>query len=249
MLRPMPARPLATRGESPVPVYPEPAWQNGPSSRTRAQAMTTSLTLAAVAPTVCTGPLPASTPLWALWPECQLRPFRAWRASGSLPPFAFLAELGASANAASAIEPPPADLQGRGGVGNLVAEPEGHAREFKEGSGTADRVSRAFAREVGPRLQEAHAQQGWPCPSGAGAPPPTLGRALAGGLRASARVVRRSMECLSPDLAVSPIRPSSAARFASLRDGVRRRLRAPAVGGSPGSGNALLAGMRPCKMG
>ena len=48
-------------------------------------------------------------------------------------------------------------------------------------------------------------------------PPPTLGRALAGGLRASARVVRRSMECLSPDLAVSPIRPSSAARFASLR--------------------------------
>ena len=136
--------------------------------------MTTSLTLAAVAPTVCTGPLPASTPLWALWPECQLRPFRAWRASGSLPPFAFLAELGASANAASAIEPPPADLQGRGGVGNLVAEPEGHAREFKEGSGAADRVSRAFAREVGPRLQEAHAQQGWPCPSGAGAPPPRL---------------------------------------------------------------------------
>ena len=211
--------------------------------------MTTSLTLAA-APTVCTGPLPASTPLWALWPECQFRPFRAWRASGSLPPFAFLAELGASANAASAIEPPPADLQGRGGVGNLVAEPEGHAREFKEGSGAADRVSRPFAREVGPRLQKAHAQQGWPRPSGAGTP--ALGRALAGSLRASARVVRRSMECLSPDLAVSPIRPSSAARFASLRprrDGVRRGLRAPVVGGSPGSGNALLAGLRPRKMG
>ena len=33
------------------------------------------------------------------------------------------------------------------------------------------------------------------------------------------------------------------------RDGVRRGLRAPAVGGSPGSGNALPAGMRPCKMG
>ena len=126
--------------------------------------MTTSLTLAAAAPTVCTGPLPASTPLWALWPECQLRPFRAWRASGSLPPFAFLAELGASANAASAIEPPPADLQGRGGVGNLVAEPEGHAHEFKEGSGAADRVSRPFAREVGPRLQEAHAQRGMDVP-------------------------------------------------------------------------------------
>ena len=59
---------------------------------------------------------------------------------------------------------PPADLQGRGGVGNLVAEPEGHAREFKEGSGAADRVSRAFAREVGPRLQEAHAQQGMAVP-------------------------------------------------------------------------------------
>ena len=86
------------------------------------------------------------------------------RASGSLSPFAFLAELGASANAASAIEPPPADLQGRGGVGNLVAEPEGHAREFKEGSGAADRVSRPFAREVGPRLQEAHAQQGMAVP-------------------------------------------------------------------------------------
>ena len=163
MLRPMPARPLATRGESPVPVHLEPAWQNGASSRMRAQAMTTSLTLAA-APTVCTGPLPASTPIGALWPECQLRPFRAWRASGSLPPFAFLAELGASANAASAIEPPPADLQGRGGVGNLVAEPEGHAREFKEGSGAADRVSRSFAREVGPRLQKAHAQQGMAVP-------------------------------------------------------------------------------------
>ena len=76
----------------------------------------------------------------------------------------------------------------------------------------------------------------------------TLGRALARppGIREG---VRRSMECLSPDLAVSPFRPSSAARFASLRDGVRRGLRAPAVGGSPGSGNALLAGMRPCKMG
>ena len=88
--------------------------------------------------------------------------------------------------------------------------------------------------------------RGWPCPSGAGAP--ALGRALAGGLRASARVVRRSMECLSPDLAVSPIRPSSAACFALLRprrDGVRRGFQAPVVGGSPGSGNALLAGMRP----
>ena len=169
MLRPTPARPLATRGESPAAVHPEPAWQNGSSPRMRAQAMTTSLTLAA-APTVCAGQLPASTPIGALWPECQFRPFRAWRASGSLPPFAFLAELGASANAASAIEPPPADLQGRGGVGNLVAEPEGHAREFKEGSGAADRVSHPFAREVGPQLQEAHAQQGWPRPSGAGAP-------------------------------------------------------------------------------
>lgn len=171
------------------------------------------------------------------------------RASGSLPPFAFLAELGASANAASAIEPPPADLQGRGGVGNLAAEPEGHAREFGEGSGAADRVSHPFAREVEPRLQEAHAQQGMDVPVWRRSPPPALGRALAGGLRASARAVRRSMECLSPDLAVSPFRPSSAARFASLRDGVRRGLRAPAVGGSPGSGNALLAGMRPCKMG
>ena len=65
MFRPTPARPLATRGESPVPVHPEPAWQNGPSCRTRAQAMTTSLTLAAAAPTVCTGPLPASTPTGA----------------------------------------------------------------------------------------------------------------------------------------------------------------------------------------
>ena len=79
----------------------------------------------------------------------------------------------------------------------------------------------------------------------------TLGRALARppGIREG---VRRSMECLSPDLAVSPFRPSSAARFASLRprrDGVRRGLQAPVVGGSPGSGNALLAGMRPCKMG
>ena len=156
----------------PCPCIPSRRGKHGPSSRTRAQAMTTSLTLAAVAPTVCTGPLPASTPLWALWPECQLRPFRAWRASGSLPPFAFLAELGASANAASAIEPPPADLQGRGGVGNLVAEPEGHAREFKEGSGAADRVSHPFAREVEPRLQEAHAQQGMDVPVWRRSPPP-----------------------------------------------------------------------------
>ena len=82
-----------------------------------------------------------------------------------------------------------------------------------------------------------------------------LGRALAGGLRASARAVRRSMECLSPDLAVSPFRPSSAARFASLRLASpaprRRAARASStvVSGSPGSGKALLAGMRPCKMG
>lgn len=70
--------------------------------------------------------------------------------------------------------------------------------------------------------------------------------------RTSARAVRRSMECFSLDLAISPIRPSSAARFASLRprrDGVRRGLQAPVVGGSPGSGNALLAGMRPARWG
>ena len=175
------------------------------------------------------------------------------RASGSLPPFAFLADLGASANAASAIEPPPADLQGRGGVGNLAAEPEGHAREFGEGWGAADRVAHPFAREVEPRLQEAHAQQGMDVPVWRRSPPPPPAPPCACGRpRASARAVRRSMECLSPDLAVSPFRPSSAARFASLRprrDGVRRGLQAPVVGGSPGSGNALLAGMRPCKMG
>ena len=70
--------------------------------------------------------------------------------------------------------------------------------------------------------------------------------------RTSARAVRRSMECFSLDLAVSPIRPSSAARFASLRprrDGVRRGLQAPVVGGSPGSGNALLAGIGPARWG
>ena len=217
MLRPTPARPLATRGESPVPVHPEPAWQNGPSSRTRAQAMTTSLTLAAVAPTVCTGPLPASTPLWALWPECQLRPFRAWRASGSLPPFAFLAELGASANAASAIEPPPADLQGRGGVGNLVAEPEGHAREFKEGSGAADRVSRAFAREVGPRLQEAHAQQGMAVPVWRRSPrawPSACGRPpgiCEGGPALHGMPLSRSGGIADPAVFCSPLRLASPA--------------------------------------
>ena len=80
-------------------------------------------------------------------------------------------------------------------------------------------------------------------------PPPALGRALAGGLRASARVVRRSMECLSPDLAVSPIRPSSAARFASLRLASRRRAarapsagsrRFPRLGQCPAGGHAAL---------
>ena len=79
--------------------------------------------------------------------------------------------------------------------------------------------------------------------------PPTLGRALAGGLRASARVVRRSMECRSPDLAVSPIRPSSAARFASLRLASRRRAarapsagsrRFPRLGQCPAGGHAAL---------
>ena len=218
--------------------------------------MTTSLTLAAVAPTVCTGPLPASTPLWALWPECQLRPFRAWRASGSLPPFAFLAELGASANAASAIEPPPADLQGRGGVGNLVAEPEGHAREFKEGSGAADRVSRAFAREVGPRLQEAHAQQGWPCPSGAGAPPPhawpcACGRPpgiCEGGSAFHGMPLSRSGGIADPAVFCSPLRLASP-RFASLRLASRRRAarapsagsrRFPRLGQCPAGGHAAL---------
>ena len=81
---------------------------------------------------------------------------------------------------------------------------------------------------------------------------PRLAVRLREAFRMSARVVRRSMECLSPDLAISPFRPSSAARFASLRlrrFDVRRGLQALVIGGSPGSGNALLAGMRPCKMG
>ena len=207
--------------------------------------MTTSLTLAAVAPTVCTGPLPASTPLWALWPECQLRPFRAWRASGSLPPFAFLAELGASANAASAIEPPPADLQGRGGVGNLVAEPEGHAREFKEGSGAADRVSRAFAREVGPRLQEAHAQQGWPCPSGAGAPPHAWPCACGrppgiceGGSAFHGMPLSRSGGIADPAVFCSPLRLASRRRAAQAPSAGSRRF--PRLGQCPAGGHAAL---------
>ena len=41
---------------------------------------------------------------------------------------------------------------------------QAHEPEFKEGSGAADRVSRPFAREVGPRLQEAHAQRGMAVP-------------------------------------------------------------------------------------
>ena len=67
--------------------------------------------------------------------------------------------------------------------------------------------------------------------------------------RTSARAVRRSMECLSPDLAVSPIRPSSAARFASLRLASRRRAarapsagsrRFPRLGQCPAGGHAAL---------
>ena len=37
-------------------------------------------------------------------------------------------------------------------------------------------------------------------------------------------------------------------RRSPSRLAVRRGPQAPAIGGSPGSGNALLAGMRPCKM-
>ena len=166
------------------------------------------------------------------------------RASGSLSPFAFLAELGASANAASAIEPPPADLQGRGGVGNLVAEPEGHAREFKEGSGAADRVSHPFAREVGPRLQEAHAQQGMAVPVWRRSPrawPSACGRPpgiCEGGPALHGMPLSRSGGIADPAVFCSPLRLASRRRAARAPSAGSRRF--PRFGQCPAGGHAAL---------
>ena len=164
------------------------------------------------------------------------------RASGSLSPFAFLAELGASANAASAIKPPPADLQGRGGVGNLVAEPEGHAREFKEGSEAADRVSRPFAREVGPRLQEAHAQQGMAVPVWRRSPrawPSACGRPpgiCEGGPALHGMPLSRSGGIADPAVFCSPLRLASRRRAARAPSAGSRRF--PRFGQCPAGGHA-----------
>jgi hypothetical protein len=68
--------------------------------------MATSDTLAAVVSTVCTRPLPASTPMCALKPKCQFFPFLDWWASGSRECPSFLVELGASMKVASTMEPP-----------------------------------------------------------------------------------------------------------------------------------------------
>ena len=91
--------PEAASGRFATPVHPESAWQNRPSPRTREWAMATSDTLAAAVSTACTRPLPASAPMCALKPKCQLFPFLDWRASGprECPPF--LAEPGASMQA------------------------------------------------------------------------------------------------------------------------------------------------------
>lgn len=74
--------PEATSGRFATPVQPESAWQDASSSLTRACAMDTPDTFAAVVSTECTRPLPASAPMCALHPKCQLLPFLDWCASG-----------------------------------------------------------------------------------------------------------------------------------------------------------------------
>lgn len=50
----------------------------------------------------------------------------------------------------------PAELQQRGGVGGLVAQPEGHAHEPGERPRVVDRVLDALVGEAEPQLQEVH---------------------------------------------------------------------------------------------
>ena len=67
--------PEAASGRFAAPVHPEPAWQDRSSPRTGEWAMATPDTLAAAVSTACTRPLPASGPMCALKPKCQLFPF------------------------------------------------------------------------------------------------------------------------------------------------------------------------------
>lgn len=94
----------AASGRFATPVQPESAWQDASSSLTRACAMDTSDTFAVVVSTACKRPLPASTPICALYPKCQFLPFLDWCASGSRAWPLLFAEA-----AASSAEPYPGD--------------------------------------------------------------------------------------------------------------------------------------------